>query len=155
MDNNSTPGEVKRMVKFAMGHANYQGSMTGETISGIYLLDGAVALTQGNGSNWWQQRERSRGEEEEACSREKVEEEMKKKSDEEKAQAIDCQRQWITDQETAKAKLETISPPNPDIALDDGPMGRPTTRILGQEMKHTVSAPTTYSRRRQQTRRRN
>ena len=38
------------MVKFAMGHANYQGSMTGETISGIYLLDGAVALTQGNGS---------------------------------------------------------------------------------------------------------
>ena len=33
-----------------MGHANYQGSMTGETISGIYLLDGTVALTQGNGS---------------------------------------------------------------------------------------------------------
>ena len=50
MDNNSTPGEVKRMVKFAMGHANYQGSMTGETISGIDLLDGAVALTVGNGS---------------------------------------------------------------------------------------------------------
>jgi len=45
MDNNSTPGEVKRMVKFAMGHANYQGSMTGETISGIYLLSGAVGRT--------------------------------------------------------------------------------------------------------------
>ena len=50
MDNNSTPGEVNRVVKFAMGHANYQGSMTGETISGIDLLDGAVALTVGNGS---------------------------------------------------------------------------------------------------------
>jgi hypothetical protein len=50
MDNNSTPGEVKLMVKFAMGHDNYQGSMTGETISGIYLLDGAVALTLGKGS---------------------------------------------------------------------------------------------------------
>jgi len=50
MDNNSTPREVNRMVKFAMGHANYQRSMTGETISGIYLLDGAVALTLGKGS---------------------------------------------------------------------------------------------------------
>ena len=51
MDNNSTPGAVKRMVKFAMGHDNYQGSMTGETISGIYHLDGAVALTLGKGSD--------------------------------------------------------------------------------------------------------
>jgi hypothetical protein len=35
------------MVKFAMGHANYQGSMTGKTITGIYLINGAVSL---NGS---------------------------------------------------------------------------------------------------------
>jgi hypothetical protein len=48
MDNNSTPGEIKRMVKFAMGHANYQGSMTGENIS---VLDGAVTLTLGKGSH--------------------------------------------------------------------------------------------------------
>ena len=38
----STPGEIKRMVKYAMGHANYQGSMTGETIVGIDLLDGGA-----------------------------------------------------------------------------------------------------------------
>jgi hypothetical protein len=37
------------MVKFAMGHANYQGSMTGETIFGINLLDGEVALITGGG----------------------------------------------------------------------------------------------------------
>ena len=47
MDSESTPGEIKRMVKFAMGHANYQGSMTGETISGIYLIDGAVPFNGG------------------------------------------------------------------------------------------------------------
>ena len=45
MDANSTPGEIKRMVKCAMGHANYQGSMTGETIVGIALLDGGVSPT--------------------------------------------------------------------------------------------------------------
>jgi hypothetical protein len=39
MDNESTPGEIKRMVKYAMGHANYQGLMTGETIVRIALLD--------------------------------------------------------------------------------------------------------------------
>jgi hypothetical protein len=50
----------------------------------------------------------------------KVEEEKKKKSDEEKAQAIVRQRQWIADQEKVKASLATISPPNPDIALEDG-----------------------------------
>jgi hypothetical protein len=49
MDNDSTPGEVKRMVKFAMGHANYQGSMTGETIFGIDLLVGEVASIIGGG----------------------------------------------------------------------------------------------------------
>ncbi len=43
MDNESTPGEIKRMVKYAMGHANYQGSMTGEMIAGIALLDGGVS----------------------------------------------------------------------------------------------------------------
>ncbi len=32
-----------------MGHANYQGSMTGETIFGINLLNGEVALTEGRG----------------------------------------------------------------------------------------------------------
>ena len=37
-DNDSTPGEIKRMVKFAMKHVNYQGLMTGETITGIALL---------------------------------------------------------------------------------------------------------------------
>ncbi len=42
MDNDSTPGEIRRMVKFAMKHANYQGSMTGETITGNALLDGEV-----------------------------------------------------------------------------------------------------------------
>jgi hypothetical protein len=45
MDVESTPGEIKRMVKYAMGHANYQGLMTGETIVGIALLDGGVSLT--------------------------------------------------------------------------------------------------------------
>jgi hypothetical protein len=50
----------------------------------------------------------------------KVEEEMKKKSDEEKAQAILRQQQWIADQEKVKASLATISPPNPDIALEVG-----------------------------------
>jgi hypothetical protein len=39
------------MVKFTMGHANYQGSMTGENISGINLLDHAVTLTLGKGSH--------------------------------------------------------------------------------------------------------
>jgi len=43
MDNNSPPGEIMRMVRFAMKHANYQGSMTGETITGIALLDGEVS----------------------------------------------------------------------------------------------------------------
>ena len=49
MDKNSTPGEIKRMVKCAMGHANYQGSMTGETIFGIDMIDGEVAPTAGSG----------------------------------------------------------------------------------------------------------
>ena len=49
-----------------------------------------------------------------------MEEETKKKSDEEKAQAIVRQRQWIADQEKVKASLATISPPNPDIALEVG-----------------------------------
>jgi hypothetical protein len=43
MDNESTPGEIKRMVKYDMGHANYQGSITGEMIVGIALLDGGVS----------------------------------------------------------------------------------------------------------------
>jgi hypothetical protein len=37
------------MVKCAMGHANYQGSMTGETIFGIDMIDGEVAPTAGGG----------------------------------------------------------------------------------------------------------
>jgi hypothetical protein len=49
MDNDSTLGEVNQMVKFAIGHANYQGSMTGETIFGIDLLDGEVAPITGGG----------------------------------------------------------------------------------------------------------
>jgi hypothetical protein len=49
VDKDSTPGKIKKMVKCAMGHANYQGSMTGETIFGIDLLDGEVALTEGGG----------------------------------------------------------------------------------------------------------
>jgi hypothetical protein len=43
MDAESNTGEIKRMVKYAMGHANYQGSMTGETIVGITLLDGGAS----------------------------------------------------------------------------------------------------------------
>lgn len=43
MDAESNTGEIKRMVKYAMGHANYQGSMTGETIVGISLLDGGAS----------------------------------------------------------------------------------------------------------------
>jgi hypothetical protein len=49
MDNESTPGEIKRMVKYAMGHANYQGSMTGGTIVRITLLDGGVSPTINGG----------------------------------------------------------------------------------------------------------
>jgi hypothetical protein len=45
MDAKSTPGKIKRMVKYAMEHANYQGLMTGETIVGIGLLDGGVLPT--------------------------------------------------------------------------------------------------------------
>jgi hypothetical protein len=45
----------------------------------------------------------------------KAEEEKKKKSDEEKAQA-----KVTADQEKAKASSATISPPNPNIALEDG-----------------------------------
>jgi hypothetical protein len=45
MEAESTPGEIKRMAKYAMGHANYQGSMTGEMIVGIALLDGGVSPT--------------------------------------------------------------------------------------------------------------
>jgi hypothetical protein len=37
MDAESTPGKIKQMVKYAMGHANYQGLMTGEKIIGIPL----------------------------------------------------------------------------------------------------------------------
>jgi hypothetical protein len=49
MDNDSTPREIKRMVKFAMKHTNYQGLMTGETITGISNLDGAVSPTAKGG----------------------------------------------------------------------------------------------------------
>ncbi len=45
MTKESTPGEIKRMVKYAMGHANYQGSMTSELIVGISLLDGGESPT--------------------------------------------------------------------------------------------------------------
>jgi len=40
MDTKSTPGEIKKMVRCAMKHVGYQGSMTGETIFGIDLIDG-------------------------------------------------------------------------------------------------------------------
>ncbi len=46
MDTKSTPGE---MVKYAMGHANYQGLMTGENIVKIALLDGGVEPTSNGG----------------------------------------------------------------------------------------------------------
>jgi hypothetical protein len=45
MDAESTPEEIKRMVKYAIGHANYQGLMMGEMIVGIALLDGGVSPT--------------------------------------------------------------------------------------------------------------
>ncbi len=37
------------MMKYAMGHANYQGSMTGETIVGVALLDRGVKPTINGG----------------------------------------------------------------------------------------------------------
>ncbi len=49
MDNESTPVEIKRMVKYAMGHANYHGSMTGEMIVRIAFLDGGVLSTINGG----------------------------------------------------------------------------------------------------------
>ena len=49
MDKDSTPGEIKKMVKCVMGHANYQGLMTGEMIFGIDMIDGEVAPTAGGG----------------------------------------------------------------------------------------------------------
>jgi hypothetical protein len=49
MDMESTPGEIKHMVKYAMGHANFQGLMTGMTIVGIALLDGGVEPTINGG----------------------------------------------------------------------------------------------------------
>jgi hypothetical protein len=49
MDKNSTPGEIKWMVKCAMGHANYHGLMTGETIFAIDMIDGEVAPSAGGG----------------------------------------------------------------------------------------------------------
>jgi hypothetical protein len=45
MDANSTPGEIKWMVEYAMGRANYQGLMRGEMIMGITRLDGGVSPT--------------------------------------------------------------------------------------------------------------
>jgi len=48
MDTKSNPGEIK-MFRSAMKHAGYQGSMTGETIFGIDLIDGEVAPTPGGG----------------------------------------------------------------------------------------------------------
>ena len=50
MDNNFTPGEINRMVKFPMKHANYQRSMMGETITGIALLDREVLPMAGGGA---------------------------------------------------------------------------------------------------------
>ncbi len=49
MDMESTPGEIKRMVKYAMEHANYQRSMNGKTYVGIALLDGGVEPTSYGG----------------------------------------------------------------------------------------------------------
>ena len=49
MDNDSTSGEIKKMVKFTIKHTNYQGSMTGEMITGIALLDGEVSPMAGGG----------------------------------------------------------------------------------------------------------
>ncbi len=49
MDKDSTPGEIKKMVRCAMGHAGYQGTMTKETILGIDMIDGEVAPTPGGG----------------------------------------------------------------------------------------------------------
>jgi hypothetical protein len=49
MDKNSTPGEIKKMVRSAMKHAGYQGSMTRETIIGIDMINGEVAPTPGGG----------------------------------------------------------------------------------------------------------
>ena len=49
MDTTSTPGEIKKAVRTAMKHAGYQGSMTGETIFGIDLIDGEVAPSLGGG----------------------------------------------------------------------------------------------------------
>ncbi len=49
MDKDSTPGEIKRMVKCAMGNANYQSLMTGKMIFGINLINGEVAPSAGRG----------------------------------------------------------------------------------------------------------
>jgi hypothetical protein len=49
MDTKSTPGEVKKMVRCTMKHAEYQGSMTGERIVGIDLINGEVAPTSRGG----------------------------------------------------------------------------------------------------------
>jgi len=49
MDTKSTPREIKKMVRCAMKHAGYQGSMTGETIFGNDLINGEVAPTPGGG----------------------------------------------------------------------------------------------------------
>jgi hypothetical protein len=49
MDKDSTPGEIKKMVRCAMGHAGYQGLMTGETILGINMIDREVAPMPGGG----------------------------------------------------------------------------------------------------------
>jgi hypothetical protein len=45
MDTESSPREIKRMVKYATGHTNYQGLMTGKTIVGIALVDGGEEPT--------------------------------------------------------------------------------------------------------------
>ncbi len=49
IDAESTLGEIKQIVKYAMGHANYQGLMTGKTIVGIPLLDRGVEPTSNGG----------------------------------------------------------------------------------------------------------
>ena len=43
-DNNTSPGEIKRFIKFAQRHVNFHCSMTCDDLKGITNLDGAVTV---------------------------------------------------------------------------------------------------------------
>ena len=43
-DNTTSPGEIKRFIKFAQRHVNFHCSMTCDDLKGITNLDGAVTV---------------------------------------------------------------------------------------------------------------